>query len=290
MSMVNTRTMAELAAAFRLPWMHDPRFASRCSRRVPHWVAVSSGSSSLVMDCNDAFKTRLAVYKFEGDALAWWKAYKQAKGGDAWVNTLTWAAFKELFFLQFFPRAEQERLKREYHSIRQRANENSTGMEYDRSEQSNKRHKSEVTSISLAHSAGVVIGVTVRIMSVKDPTGRGGWSSGDGEHEPKGTEVSILPDSTSSDSQLSWVPFMSGWSSSADCKKNMGQDSARITHVYRDLPSMFDDKIRSVNALPLDMCEFDMILGIDWRVWMHPSLNVYRSGDGGVALHPSLWR
>ncbi|GJW02566.1 hypothetical protein Tco_1561422 [Tanacetum coccineum] len=60
-----------------------------------------------VMDCNDAFKTRLAVYKFEGDALAWWKAYKQAKGGDAWVLTLTWAAFKELFFLQFFPRADE---------------------------------------------------------------------------------------------------------------------------------------------------------------------------------------
>ncbi|GKB91565.1 zinc finger, CCHC-type, retrotransposon gag domain protein, partial [Tanacetum coccineum] len=78
-----------------------------------------------VMDCNDAFKTRLAVYKFEGDALAWWKAYKQAKGGDVWVLTLTWAAFKELFFLQFYPRAEQESLKREYHSIRQRASENS---------------------------------------------------------------------------------------------------------------------------------------------------------------------
>nr|GFC90124.1 zinc finger, CCHC-type, retrotransposon Gag domain protein [Tanacetum cinerariifolium] len=29
-----------------------------------------------VIDCEDAFKTRLAVYKFEGDALAWWKAYK----------------------------------------------------------------------------------------------------------------------------------------------------------------------------------------------------------------------
>nr|GEZ02834.1 zinc finger, CCHC-type, retrotransposon Gag domain protein [Tanacetum cinerariifolium] len=29
-----------------------------------------------VMSCEDAFKTRLAVYKFEGDALAWWKAYK----------------------------------------------------------------------------------------------------------------------------------------------------------------------------------------------------------------------
>nr|GEX35319.1 putative nucleotidyltransferase, ribonuclease H [Tanacetum cinerariifolium] len=66
-----------------------------------------------VMGCEDAFKTRLAVYKFEGDALAWWKAYKQAKGGDVWLITMTWAEFKELFFLQFFPRAEQERLKRD---------------------------------------------------------------------------------------------------------------------------------------------------------------------------------
>nr|GFC86379.1 zinc finger, CCHC-type, retrotransposon Gag domain protein [Tanacetum cinerariifolium] len=34
--------------------------------------------------------------------------------------------FKKLFFLQFFPRAEQERLKREYHSISQTNTETST--------------------------------------------------------------------------------------------------------------------------------------------------------------------
>nr|GEY61821.1 retrovirus-related Pol polyprotein from transposon TNT 1-94 [Tanacetum cinerariifolium] len=68
-----------------------------------------------VMGYEDAFKTRLAMYKFEGNALAWWKAYKQAKGSDAWLITVTWEDFKKLFFLQFFPRAEQERLKREYH-------------------------------------------------------------------------------------------------------------------------------------------------------------------------------
>nr|GFB45710.1 zinc finger, CCHC-type, retrotransposon Gag domain protein [Tanacetum cinerariifolium] len=79
-----------------------------------------------VMSCEDAFKTRLAVYKFEGNALSWWKAYKQAKGGDAWLITVTWADFKKLFFLQFFPRAEQERLKREYHFIRQTSIETST--------------------------------------------------------------------------------------------------------------------------------------------------------------------
>nr|GFC29102.1 hypothetical protein [Tanacetum cinerariifolium] len=66
-----------------------------------------------VMGCEDTFKTRLAVDKFEGNALAWWKAYKQAKGGDVWLITVTWAEFKKLFFLQFFPRAEQKRLKRE---------------------------------------------------------------------------------------------------------------------------------------------------------------------------------
>nr|GFC57961.1 hypothetical protein [Tanacetum cinerariifolium] len=32
------------------------------------------------------------VYKFEGNALAWWKAYKQAKGGDAWLITVANAA------------------------------------------------------------------------------------------------------------------------------------------------------------------------------------------------------
>nr|GFD06158.1 hypothetical protein [Tanacetum cinerariifolium] len=39
---------------------------------------------------------------------AWWKAYKQDKGGDVWLITVTWSEFKELFFIQFFPRAEQE--------------------------------------------------------------------------------------------------------------------------------------------------------------------------------------
>ncbi|GJU75419.1 putative reverse transcriptase domain-containing protein [Tanacetum coccineum] len=48
------------------------------------------------------------------------------------------------------------------------------------------------------------------------------------------------------------------------CISTPMKDFARITHVYRDLPLQFDDKICSVNALPLDMCEFDIILGIDW--------------------------
>nr|GFC78769.1 zinc finger, CCHC-type, retrotransposon Gag domain protein [Tanacetum cinerariifolium] len=41
------------------------------------------------------------------------------------TGSVTWADFKKLFFFQFFPRAEQERLKREYHSIRQTSTETS---------------------------------------------------------------------------------------------------------------------------------------------------------------------
>nr|GFD34262.1 zinc finger, CCHC-type, retrotransposon Gag domain protein [Tanacetum cinerariifolium] len=80
-----------------------------------------------------------------------WKAYKQAKGGDAWLVTVTWADFKKLFILQFFPRAEQERLKREYHSIRQ----TSIGV---------------VIGTSRPPSR-VVTGVTVRITTVTNLTG-----------------------------------------------------------------------------------------------------------------------
>nr|GFD14836.1 reverse transcriptase domain-containing protein [Tanacetum cinerariifolium] len=47
------------------------------------------------------------------------------------------------------------------------------------------------------------------------------------------------------------------------------QDSVRITHVYKNLPLQFDDKIRSINALPLDMCKFDIILGMDWLTEHH---------------------
>nr|GFB86622.1 hypothetical protein [Tanacetum cinerariifolium] len=136
--MVNTRTNAELSVAVQnalqtlLPQIRtEIREEFRTGFRpldsggnpppISHMEKIFD-----VMGCEDEFKTRLAVYKFEGNAHAWWKAYKQAKGGNVWLITVTWAEFKKLFFLQFFPRAEQERLKREYHSIRQTDTETST--------------------------------------------------------------------------------------------------------------------------------------------------------------------
>nr|GFC76152.1 hypothetical protein [Tanacetum cinerariifolium] len=76
-----------------------------------------------VLGCADKFKARLASYKFEGDALSWWKAFKQAKGGEAYVATLSWKDFREIFFLQYFPMSEQQKYEREYHTIHQREDE-----------------------------------------------------------------------------------------------------------------------------------------------------------------------
>nr|GFC43381.1 reverse transcriptase domain-containing protein [Tanacetum cinerariifolium] len=57
------------------------------------------------------------------------------------------------------------------------------------------------------------------------------------------------------------------------CISTPMQDSVRTTHVYRNLPLQFADNIRAINALPLDMCEFDIILGIDWLREHHATIN-----------------
>nr|GFB10986.1 hypothetical protein [Tanacetum cinerariifolium] len=57
------------------------------------------------------------------------------------------------------------------------------------------------------------------------------------------------------------------------CISTPMQDSVRITHVYRNLSLQFDDKIRPINALPLDMCEFDLILGMDWLMEHHATID-----------------
>nr|GFC61984.1 hypothetical protein [Tanacetum cinerariifolium] len=50
-------------------------------------------------------------------------SFKQAKKGKAYVATLSWKDFCKAFFLQYFPRYEQQKYEREYHTIRQKDGE-----------------------------------------------------------------------------------------------------------------------------------------------------------------------
>ncbi|GKC46141.1 putative reverse transcriptase domain-containing protein [Tanacetum coccineum] len=54
------------------------------------------------------------------------EAFKQAKRGETYVATLSWKDFRDIFFLQYFPRSEQQKYEREYHTIRQRDGETSS--------------------------------------------------------------------------------------------------------------------------------------------------------------------
>nr|GFD00567.1 zinc finger, CCHC-type, retrotransposon Gag domain protein [Tanacetum cinerariifolium] len=79
-----------------------------------------------VLGCPDNFNTRLAAFKLEGDALSWWKAHLRTQvGGDAFADTCTWVAFREIFYNRYFTAYEQQRYEREYGSICQLDRENS---------------------------------------------------------------------------------------------------------------------------------------------------------------------
>nr|GEU86707.1 putative reverse transcriptase domain-containing protein [Tanacetum cinerariifolium] len=106
-----------------------PKPQTFCSASTPveaeNWIAHIEKIVE-VLGCGDQFKARLATYKLEGDAHSWWRAYKQAKGGDTYVATLPWNDFRDIFFLRYFPYFEKEKCEREYKSICQLPEETST--------------------------------------------------------------------------------------------------------------------------------------------------------------------
>ncbi|GJV48436.1 putative nucleotidyltransferase, ribonuclease H [Tanacetum coccineum] len=124
--MVNTRTDAELAAAVQaavdamLPQIREQvreeyRTGAVASGSNPPPVTIHTWLERFNKQKPRSFEkaTRLIdCVKFEGDGWAWWRAIKQAKGGDAWGLTLTWAKTvqKSVLFFSFSPRAEQETL------------------------------------------------------------------------------------------------------------------------------------------------------------------------------------
>nr|GFA84558.1 zinc finger, CCHC-type, retrotransposon Gag domain protein [Tanacetum cinerariifolium] len=79
-----------------------------------------------VLGCPDNFKTHLAAFKLGGDALSLWKAHLRTQvGGDAFADTCTWVAFREIFYNRYFPASKQQRYEHEYGSICHLDRENS---------------------------------------------------------------------------------------------------------------------------------------------------------------------
>ncbi|GJR83197.1 hypothetical protein Tco_0153982 [Tanacetum coccineum] len=293
--MVNTRTDAELAAAVQaavdamLPQIRDQvreeyrtgavasgsnpppvtihtwleRFNKQKPRSFEKAVAPVDAENWIshmekifdVMDCNDAFKTRLAVYKFEGDALAWWKAYKQAKGGDAWAFP------RQPSFVDRAAGTTEEQAKnfrwgcgwpaRNLEILRDRD-------DYDRNLVLDRDQRTEVT-----------IPPIYQLWNSVEITSLFSISQGSCRHDLSLNQFPAVQD------PLRLVIFKRTWQKNTGAVRLVHADkkpthqavllhySGSGRHDFRYLSLQFDDKIRSVNALPLDMCEFDIILDYD---------------------------
>ncbi|GJX97427.1 hypothetical protein Tco_0353225 [Tanacetum coccineum] len=139
--MVNTRTDAELAAAVQaavdamLPQIREQvreeyRTGAVASGSNPPPVTIHTWLERFNKQKPRSFEKAVAPVDAENWISHMEKIFELMDCNDAFrpppLPPPDWLFFKEMFFLQFFPRAKQERLKREYHSIRQRASENST--------------------------------------------------------------------------------------------------------------------------------------------------------------------
>ncbi|GJU18474.1 retrotransposon protein, putative, ty3-gypsy subclass [Tanacetum coccineum] len=241
-----------------------------------------------VLGCTDEFKSRLASYKLEGDALNWWKAFKQAKGGETYVTTLSWKDFRDVFFLQYFPRSEQQKYKREYHTILQRDGETSgefmkrflrlagfVGKKAGPPEEQAKHFKwtlfdwslDGIVNMEFTNVAQVANAArNIEILRERRGNNQRGYDQKgyDGRSYDKQVQkgypdyASSPPCDTCGKLHPRKACHMNDGNSGRGNRNNK-QPAAKGQVFY-----LTKDQIRSANLFPLDMNDFDIILGMDW--------------------------
>nr|GFC64851.1 reverse transcriptase domain-containing protein [Tanacetum cinerariifolium] len=77
------------------------------------------------------------------------------------------------------------------------------------------------------------------------------------------TRFALRVDADTQESLIELLVPASSVAKLAICKRIARKTPLRV-HLVRLISSQFDEKIRAINALPLDMCKFDIILGMDW--------------------------
>nr|GEV53270.1 retrotransposon protein, putative, Ty3-gypsy subclass [Tanacetum cinerariifolium] len=212
-----------------------------------------------VLGCADEFKARLASYKFEGDALDWWKAFKQAKGGlssRSMRESITLFVRRMVNSLALSDWILDGIVNTEFMDVAQVANAGK--------------------NIELLHERGGINNKRNcdgdRIQSTnKNNNQRGyGQRGNDGRnYDMQGGKECY---------RVTGACFTCGLTGhmAKDCPKNNKGNrndkrpdvKGKVYSLTRDqnCPLQFDDKIRSANLFPLDMYDFDIILGMDWLI------------------------
>ncbi|GJW13810.1 putative reverse transcriptase domain-containing protein [Tanacetum coccineum] len=229
-----------------------------------------------ILGCDDQFKAKLATYKLEGDAHSWWRAYKQAKGGDAYVATLPWNDFRDIFFLlagflEAKAGIQEEQAKHfkwglndfilykivntELTDVEQVANVAGNGkILRDRDKRRNSGRYGNNDRYGNNNGMEIVIDIATTgrghgVIEISRATGVC-FICGQGGHLAKdcGKNRGLIP-------QVPSTPFSYALSISTP----MG-NIVIINREFRNSSLRVGDNIRSANLLPLEMSDFDIIL------------------------------
>nr|GFB85512.1 hypothetical protein [Tanacetum cinerariifolium] len=260
-----------------------------------------------VMGCEDAFKTRLAVYKFEAagteeeQAKNFQWGLRRQKSGDRHQPTSQHSSHRNRGHNNDCHGSDRGQQSNRYaNSGSQQSRGPFEGYSYPVCITCGRRHPGECrqaagtcfkcdqaghlqkdckknTTASTSRRADKKPGASGRVFAINE--GHAANTSGTitGTLFIFGHAVFVLFDTGATHSVISSA-FASRVTTTPTlldhvlCISTPMQDSVRITHVYRNLPLQFDDKIRLIIALPLDMCEFDIILGMDWLTEHHATM------------------
>nr|GEU72162.1 zinc finger, CCHC-type, retrotransposon Gag domain protein [Tanacetum cinerariifolium] len=240
-----------------------------------------------VLGCVDEFKARLASYKFEGDALNWWKAFKQAKGGEASVATLSWKDFREAFFLQYILRLAGFVGKKAGPSEEQAQHFKWALSDWILDGIVNKEFM-DVAQVANARRNIKLLREWVGINNKRNHDGdriqsanKNNNQRGYGQRGNDGTVtrtlfmngrvVFVLFDTGATHSVISVLlsKYINVPPTLLDYTLLISTPMRSLVVIdseYQNCPLQFDDKIRSANLFLLDMYDFDIILGMDWLI------------------------
>ncbi|XP_074356150.1 uncharacterized protein LOC141695838 [Apium graveolens] len=244
---------------------------------------------------------KLVVYKLEGDAQRWWRGVKTTRG-EQYAEALEWRGFKDVFYEQYFSNSDREAYLREFHFIVQHHDESITdymvrfirlvgfaGTVAGTAAQQDDKFKwgksylrgsiiyfkfDNVTEVDEAAKDVEKVRIDFRISRFNSGSKRTRDDQGFAQACPIGQMI-VQCHATLVEEELAVVVVVSKNPTAGvfalttnQASANSGTISGTLLVGRRDAYVLFDtvvgDRNYKVNLLPMEMHDFDIILGMYW--------------------------